>query len=155
MAGLRHRLSADDYAVPGTVWHFTVVTRERQPLLVTSQTNQMVVDALEFQCDKVQSDLLVWCLMPDHLHAVIAIAEGDLIGMLRDFKSWTTRQWQRQSGQPRLWDRSFYDHGIRKTENMDHLVRYVTENPVRRGLVADWWSYPWTGGSLVQADAPG
>jgi predicted NAD/FAD-dependent oxidoreductase len=49
----------------------------------------------------------------------------------------------------RLWQRSFYDHGIRKIENMNELVNYLLQNPVRKHLVAQWSDYVWMGGSHV------
>jgi REP element-mobilizing transposase RayT len=105
---------------------------------------------LRFQCAKSQSNLLLYCVMPDHLHAVIAIGESDLMSIVRDLKTWTTSQWQKQTGQERLWQLSFHDQGIRRVEHIDELTRYVTENPSDAGLVSEWWDYPWSGGSLLE-----
>lgn len=80
--------------------------------------------------------------MPDHLHAVVAIDHSDLIAIMRDVKSWTIHNWTRRTGQKRLWQESFHDHGVRRSEKMDELVKYVTENPQRAGLVSDWTEYP-------------
>jgi REP element-mobilizing transposase RayT len=110
---------------------------------------EAVVDALQFQFAKASANLLVYCVMPDHMHAVIAIEETDLIAIMRDVKSWTTRIWTKRTGERRLWQESFHDHGVRRSENTEELVKYVTENPQRAGLVAHWQEYPWLGGTLL------
>jgi putative transposase len=108
-----------------------------------------VVDALKFQCSKAAADLLLYCIMPDHVHALIAIHDGDLVSIMRNVNSWTTRIWTQRSGDKHLWQGSFHDHGVRRTENTDELVKYVLENPQVAGLVEDWRDYRWIGGSLI------
>ena len=39
----------------------------------------------------------------------------------------------------------FYDHIIRADEDLGAQIRYVADNPVRRGLVKSWQEYPFTG----------
>ena len=36
-----------------------------------------------------------------------------------------------------------FDHVLRSSEYLDQKVLYVLNNPVRRGLVADWSEYRW------------
>ena len=148
----RLRLDLESYAVPGTVWHVSAPTLQRRPIFRDSAFAQEVLRSLEFQCTRTGSDLLVYCLMPDHLHAVVTVGDTDLITVLHGFKSYTTTLWRKRSGQPRLWQESFHDHGVRRSEQMDELVRYVVENPRNAGLVADWQDYPWIGGSLLRED---
>jgi REP element-mobilizing transposase RayT len=150
MSSKRLRLDLASYAVPGTVWHVSSPTLNRRPIFQVPEMADAVVDALQFQCAKAKADLFVYCVMPDHIHAVVAIGDIDLISIMRDVKSWTTRIWTKRTGERRLWQESFHDHGVRRSENMDDLVRYVTENPQRAGLVADWQEYPWVGGSLLE-----
>jgi putative transposase len=145
----RLRLDLATYTVSGTVWHVTVPTFHRQPLFRDPILAQTVIDSVQFQCLRTGTDLLVYCLMPDHLHMVVTIGEDDLITVLHGFKSYTTTLWRRQSGQQRLWQESFHDHGVRQSERMDELVKYVLENPQRAGLVDDWHDYPWLGGRLL------
>jgi len=39
----------------------------------------------------------------------------------------------------------FYDHIIRRDQSFAHQIRYIVNNPVRRGLVENWEDYPFTG----------
>ncbi len=144
------RLDPESYAVPGTVWHISISTSARLSAFRDPETIDAAVESLRFQCRKAKAGLLVYCVMPDQVHAVISIAELDLIAIVRDFKSYTTRLWKQRTGQVHLWQGSFHDHGVRRSERMDDLVRYVLENPVKAGLVTDWKDYEWSGGELVE-----
>ncbi len=43
------------------------------------------------------------------------------------------------------WQKDFYDHLIRKSENLAVQVKYILDNPVRKGLVSSWQAYPFKG----------
>ncbi|HYP61967.1 MAG TPA: transposase [Thermomicrobiales bacterium] len=146
----RIRLDLATYAVPGLVWQVTVGTRERQPVLGDPWIAETVIESIIFQCAKAKAELLIFCVMPEHVHLVIVVGEeGDLISILHDFKSFTTNRWRKRTGQNKLWQESFHDHGVRRSERMDELVAYVLQNPVDAGLATDWQDYPWIGGSLI------
>jgi REP element-mobilizing transposase RayT len=150
----RIRLAPETYAAPGSVWHATATTLHRRPVFADPAMAEILVDALQFQCRKTCADLSLYCVMPDHFHAVITINDGDLIAIMRDVKSWTTHLWTKRTGEQHLWQQSFYDHGVRRTEKMDELIRYVVENPQEAGLVTDWQDYPWLGGLLLEPTPP-
>jgi hypothetical protein len=40
-----------------------------------------------------------------------------------------------------LWQRAFYDHALRKDEDVRQIARYIIANPLRRGLVKDVGDY--------------
>jgi putative transposase len=147
------RLDPNRYSDPGSVWHVSTTTLHRKPVFTDPEMATVVIDALRFQCSKARADLLLYCVMPDHVHLVVTITEIDLISILRDIKSWTTHVWMKRTGQKQLWQESFHDHGVRRSERMDDLMAYIVANPVHAGLVADWRAYPWLGGTLID-DAP-
>jgi len=43
------------------------------------------------------------------------------------------------------WQKDFYDHIIRTNEDIAAQVRYVLDNPVRKGLVLFWQDYHFKG----------
>jgi putative transposase len=87
-----------------------------------------------------------YCLMPDHLHFVVAPeVEGHSVLLFVDrFKrkstntSWT-HGWSRSLWQPRS-----HDHLIRRCEAVEEIYRYIYENPVRAGLVEKPEDWPWS-----------
>jgi len=44
----------------------------------------------------------------------------------------------------RLWQRSYYDHIVRKVESLEEICEYILDNPVRKGLVKNCQEYPYS-----------
>lgn len=78
----------------------------------------------------------MFLLMPDHLHAIMAVPRVD--GLSEAIRSWK-RLTARTHGI--RWQRNFFDHRLRSREALETKARYIRENPVRAGLVdcaEDW-----------------
>ena len=45
----------------------------------------------------------------------------------------------------RAWQKDFWDHIMLCDEDLGAQVRYVAENPERKGVVRCWQDYPYTG----------
>jgi REP element-mobilizing transposase RayT len=79
-------------------------------------------------------------LMPDHLHALLAVPAGenlaDVVRMWRGFQA-------KRHGI--AWQTGFFDHRLRSGESEQQKTDYVLANPVRAGLVArtEDWPYVW------------
>jgi len=41
-----------------------------------------------------------------------------------------------------VWQKSFYDHALRRDEDVRLMAQYIIANPLRRGLVEDVLDYP-------------
>jgi REP element-mobilizing transposase RayT len=90
------------------------------------------------------ADILVACFMPDHVHLMIHL---DGLGRsLSQYVNVWKGLWTRRlgvAGETPFWQRTFYDHWMRKGEDLEY-ARYIAANPVRRGLVCEWQDYPFT-----------
>jgi putative transposase len=84
--------------------------------------------------------------MPDHLH--LLLQDKDIIGFVRVLKGRLTPEGCRLRPGQVLWQRSFFDHALRKEESLNDVARYIWENPVRAGIVDCASEYEWSG-SLV------
>ena len=84
--------------------------------------------------------------MPDHLHIILTGAEprADLWKTIISFKQ-KTGYWLSRNMPTARWQKDFYDHIIRAEKTIATQVRYVLDNPVRKGLVASWQEYPYKG----------
>jgi REP element-mobilizing transposase RayT len=83
--------------------------------------------------------------MPDHAHVLVSVPEGILLtAFVRDFKQRSGFELKKATGEP-AWQVSYYDHILRKEENVADVARYVWNNPVREGLVVEWLDYPYSG----------
>jgi len=90
-----------------------------------------------------------WCIMPDHIH--LLIQGNDTIDFVRRFKGKMTPQARAIEAGRRLWQRSFFDHALRKEEALSDVSCYIWENPVRAAIVDKPEDYFWSG-SGVWAD---
>lgn len=107
-------------------------------------------------------NFIVWayCFMPDHLHIVLEgdCENADLKKFISSFKQISGYRYRQNVGQrfsvdgtPKLWQPSFYDHVLRKDEDLLDVVRYTLQNPVRKHLVRHYTEYMYSG-SLIGND---
>jgi REP element-mobilizing transposase RayT len=88
----------------------------------------------------------VYCFMPDHQHLIITGTRGesDIWKVIVSYKQ-KTGFWMSKNIPEIRWQKDFYDHVIRAHENLATQVRYILDNPVRKGLVSSWEDYPFKG----------
>ncbi len=86
---------------------------------------------------------LAACLMPDHLHWLLDDA-ARVMETIQAFKSYSTRLARRTGYRGPLWQRSFWDHVVRRRESLEAVVDYLLDNPVRAGLVRSREEYPYS-----------
>ena len=84
------------------------------------------------------------CVMPDHVHLLIALISENLIDLIGRWKSYTTHLMLEKGWKGKLWQRSFYDHALRKDEDVTKVAEYIVNNPIRKWLVKDWTEYPYS-----------
>jgi REP element-mobilizing transposase RayT len=88
----------------------------------------------------------VYCFMPNHQHLIITGTrnDSDIWKAIVSYKQ-KTGFWM-SANKPEIgWQKDFYDHIIRTNEDIAAQVRYMLDNPVRKGLVLLWQEYPFKG----------
>jgi REP element-mobilizing transposase RayT len=126
----RIRLPLERYADEGSICHITLVNAHRQPVLDNGPLALELVQSLRIACSNGGANLLLFCVMGNHLHAVDQVLDADLISIIRNYKSFSTRIWWTHGGTGALWQRSAYDRGVRGEAYLDQVLRYVFENPI-------------------------
>jgi REP element-mobilizing transposase RayT len=88
----------------------------------------------------------VYCFMPDHQHLIITGTESnsDPWQAIVSYKQ-RTGFWMSVNRPDMRWQKDFYDHVIRRHEDLATQVRYLLDNPVRKGLVSWWHEYLFKG----------
>jgi len=91
-----------------------------------------------------------YCFMHNHLHLLLASKNerSDLRKAIKLFKQ-KTGYWFQNKYYQKLWQRSFYDHILRKEEDLDRVARYILENPTRKRLTVNFWNYPFSGSFIM------
>lgn len=154
----RHRLPRDWYRGHVTV-AVTACVAGGQPLFHDADVVAAFVDRLGVAAAKNGCGVLIYYFMPEHQHLIVHgnAARADAWRAVVDYKQ-QTGFWLGRHRPDFRWQKDFYDHIIRDDEDLGAQIRYVAENPVRRGLVTNWRDYPYTGAigvslSTVLADA--
>ncbi len=116
----------------------------------------IVAEAIHYR-DKKQYDLLAFCIMPNHVHMVVTVERRDsslyrtkkhpyaLASILQDLKWYTALQCNRALGRKgAFWQHESYDHVVRNSEELERILRYVTQNPVNAAMVDSWKQWKWS-----------
>jgi putative transposase len=133
------------FSSPGSLYFVTSNVVDRQPLL-SEGTREMIVASLKWSRDDGRLWLLGYVVMDNHFHALFVLRQSNnLDKVMNSLKHHTARQLNtqlRRVGQ--VWQRGYHDHVIRDEHDFWFHVRYIHENPVRRGWVTNCHEYPWS-----------
>jgi putative transposase len=138
------RLAPEIYANPHEVFFLTIDALERRPYFTDPQFNDAVIAKLRELAIQKRCPVKIYCLMSTHLHLLISAGTISVVGWVALFKQHTQHLAQRRNV-PHLWQRSFYDHRLRRDEDIADTIEYIRLNPVRAGLVNHPDEWRWTG----------
>ncbi len=141
----KHRLPVEFYRGKISV-AFTLCTKGNFSFLEHSELVEICIGILRKNSSLCGCIVPVYCFMPDHLHLVLFGVKDDanLWKAVVQFKQKTGFYLKKDCSQFQ-WQKDFYDHIIRQDENLLTQIRYILDNPVRRGLVNNWNDYPLIG----------
>jgi REP element-mobilizing transposase RayT len=112
----------------------------------------MVQDAMKY-LDGKQFNLFEWCIMPNHIHMLILLAEDtSLSTAMYTLKSYTAKQANKMlHRQGPFWGREYFDRYIRDNSHYKRVVNYIANNPVKANLVdsIEQWEWRGTQGRLI------
>ena len=131
----------------GNAFFITIATHEKHPWFQLYP--ELCKGAAEQMCHLASAqdiELYAWCIMPDHLHMLLH--GPGIVEFVRRFKGIITPTARKLEPGRRLWQRSFFDHGLRKEESVFDVARYIWENPVRADIVKDPREYSWSGSEV-------
>lgn len=146
------RIENYDYSTPGA-YFITVCTANREkifwdlvgadiirpqkvPLSAVGKIAQQGILQIASHYENVVLDK--YCIMPDHIHLILRI-ESDIDGRMISAPTMSTaigsmKRWvSRQIGRP-IWQKSFYEHGIRNRQDYDEIWEYIENNPLKYAL---------------------
>ncbi|BCD84985.1 transposase [Pseudomonas solani] len=137
--------------VPGGTYFFTVNLADRSSGLLTQH-----IDLLRLAFRQVRArhpfEIPAMVVLPDHLHAIWTLPEGDADFSLRwaqikgsfsrcvPERGWVSRS-RRDKRERGIWQRRFWEHQIRDEQDLARHVDYIHINPVKHGHVrraVDW-----------------
>ena len=146
------RIPDYDYSTPGA-YFITVCTANREPLFWSDRRGELcspenvplsdigkIVENEIRKMDSVYDAVCVekYCIMPDHIHFILSVNTDEngrtqfaptISRVIKQFKGSITKQ----VGRP-IWQKSFYDHGIRNRQDYKEIWEYIENNPLKYAL---------------------
>jgi REP element-mobilizing transposase RayT len=108
------------------------------------QIAQAVVASLRRGIDLGHYQLRAWVLIANHVH-VLMLPLVSPSRLLQSLKGATARAANRilgRTGEP-FWQAESYDHWVRDEREMERIVEYIENNPVRAGLAVSAEDWAW------------
>jgi REP element-mobilizing transposase RayT len=141
-----------DSLPPAGVYHVTARGVARQAISRDDVDRRLFVSLLRIATAVWHWQLLVYCLMPNHFHLVVAaelepLSRGMHLLNFRYAQSFN----ERHSRVGHLFQGRFGARSIEGDEYYLNACRYVLENPVRAGLCLRPGDWPWLGGEVAAA----
>lgn len=102
--------------------------------------------------DNKKIDLICFCIMSNHVHAVFSVLEFDergekvfLVDIMESIKKYSARECNKKLGRKgQFWQNESYDRLIRDREELYRTIFYVLDNPVKAGYCKSRSSYTWS-----------
>ena len=145
--------------VEGGIYFFTVVTYGRLPIFSDGRARDILNEVWLNTCSRFPFETIAVCLLPDHLHCIWKLPEGDAdySKRWRVIKEKFTKRYLREIGpgegrnpsrlmrnEAAIWQRRFWEHTIDDEEDLDTHVDYIHYNPVKHGYVDRVENWQWS-----------
>ena len=126
------------FSEPGRIYVITMVTLNRRPVFVDFESARAIVQVMMGHEEFGFAQTLCFVVMPDHVHWMMQLGKRkELAATVQSLKSLA----RRKIGQP-IFQKGYYDHALRRQEDVQALARYIVANPLRVGLVERINDYP-------------
>ena len=150
MSFIAPRLNSFDYRGEYR-YSLTFCTLNRERYFEDEENVRVALTQIGRAADVEGFDVPIYCFMPDHFHwlAIGRSSPSQLQRLIKTSKQLTGYAHRQRTG-TQLWQRSGWDHVLRRDEDTPAVVKYILSNPVRAGLVEREEDYP-SSGSLTHS----
>ncbi len=143
------------HSIANQIYHISTATKDRTPVLGDLRCGRAIVHAFAREQCINNVHTLAYVIMPDHFHWLMRLPEhADLAQSVSNVKSLAARAINRHAKTCGIvWQRGFFDRGIRSNEDLVAVARYIVANPLRAGIVDDigqysLWDAVWVNGDF-------
>ncbi|MGC2499324.1 MAG: transposase, partial [Acidobacteriaceae bacterium] len=127
------------------IYFVSAVTAQRRCLFQVTSTAELLQQTILDYRGQGKFLLHAFVLMPDHFHALITPApDVSLEKAMQFIKGGFSFRFKSRFD---VWERSFNESQISGEEKFINCVRYIEENPIRRGLASTPQTYPFCSAS--------
>ena len=127
---------------PGGSFFFTVVTAHRRPVFASAHAVGLLRQAFRVVRKARPFDIDAIVVLPDHLHCIWTLPDGDADFMTRWrlIKTWFSKH----SECKKIWQQRYWEHVLRDEGDFEHHVDYIHFNPLKHGLVNSVVEWPYS-----------
>ena len=123
----------------------TTITRRRIPFFNDASAADIVLRSIFFGRRRNWYKLLGFVVMPDHLHLVIIPGEKNVSEGMKSLKGFSAKEINSLfHARGSIWQRGFFDYILDTEEKVISRIRYIEENPLRKGLVRNVEDYKYS-----------
>jgi REP element-mobilizing transposase RayT len=131
----------------GRAYFLTTVTHGRERLFSEWRQASQMSRIISAPSTWAGADLLCWVLMPDHWHGLLVVGNTNSLAKTMNLaKGRSAYRFNKETGRNGpVWAAAYFDHALRRDEDLRQVARYIISNPIRAGLASSWGSYPYWG----------
>ncbi len=114
----------------------TTVTLQREPIFADYKAADILLEGVLFGKEQQWYYLLSFVIMPDHMHLILIPRGKNISECMKSIKGFSARKINallRRNGS--IWQSGFYDYVLDSEEKVLTRMRYIEDNPVRKGMV--------------------
>jgi putative transposase len=130
--------------LPGVPHHVVQRGGRRQETFFQDDDYAAYVALMAESCERARTQVLGWCLMPNHVHLVLvpATQDGLRAAVAEAHRRYTRRINFREGWRGHLWQERFHSFALDQSHLLA-VLRYVELNPVKARLVrrAEQWRW--------------
>jgi REP element-mobilizing transposase RayT len=122
----------------------TTVTINREPIFKKHKAANILLDTILSGKRQSWYYLISFIIMLDHIHLIIVPREKNISECMKSIKGFSSRQINKLFDRKgSIWQAGYYDYILDNEDKILSRIRYVEENPVRKGLVtrAEYYKY--------------
>jgi putative transposase len=143
----------------GGIYFFTVVTYQRLPILTNEPCREILHQVWQDTQKRFPFATIAVCLLPDHIHTIWKLPEGDANYSLRwrEIKRLFTKAYlhevgpgearnasRQKRGEAAVWQRRFWEHTISDEIDLENHIDYLHYNPIKHGYVKKASEWQWS-----------
>ena len=131
--------------VPGFPHHVTQRGARKQQTFFGENDYRMYVGLLSKARQRSDTEILAYCLMPNHIHLIVVPRKSNGLAELLRYahRTYAVAINAREGWQGHLWQERFHSF-VMDEQHLLAAVRYVELNPVRAGICRRPGDWPWS-----------
>ena len=127
------------YFEPDAAYFVTSVTYKRKALFVEEKAVSLLLLTIEYFKLTLDYRIFAFCILPEHIHFIIQpFGKYNLSYIMLMIKGNFSRRFNKLLGLTgHIWQKRFYDEGIRDAAMLISKIDYIHNNPLKHGTVTD------------------